>query len=118
MSSNTTGESLWPVLATLTDRKFLVAGHTDNVPMEDPHGINLALSLARAQEVAKVIAAVVDFGDFLEVQAGHARNIVVGFGRDYADVPPLRGIIYTDSESSIIDVSVDVAPLAGGPLSA
>ena len=40
--------------------------------------------------------------------------MVAGFGRDYADVPPLRGIIYTDSESSKIDVSVDVAPLVGG----
>lgn len=39
------------------------------------------------------------------------RYITVGWGRDYADVPPLRGIIYTDSESSVIDVSVDVAPL-------
>lgn len=39
------------------------------------------------------------------------RYIVVGWGRDYADVPPLRGIIYTDSEYSVIDVSVDVAPL-------
>jgi transglutaminase-like putative cysteine protease len=38
------------------------------------------------------------------------RYIAVGFGRDYADVPPLRGIIYTDSESSVIDVAVDVAP--------
>ncbi|MBU9764837.1 transglutaminase family protein [Mycobacterium sp. TNTM28] len=38
------------------------------------------------------------------------RYIVAGFGRDYADVPPLRGIIYTDSDSSVIDVSVDVAP--------
>ncbi len=46
------------------------------------------------------------------------RYIVVGFGRDYADIPPLRGIIYTDSESSVIEVSVDVAPLAGGPLRA
>ena len=46
------------------------------------------------------------------------RYIVVGFGRDYADVPPLRGIIYTDSERSVIDVSVDVAPLAGGSLHA
>ena len=37
--------------------------------------------------------------------------------RDYADVPPLRGIIYTDSSSSVIDVSVDVAPLGpGAPL--
>lgn len=46
------------------------------------------------------------------------RYIVVGWGRDYADVPPLRGIIYTDSESSVIDVSVDVAPFEGGILRA
>ncbi|MCV7335138.1 transglutaminase family protein [Mycolicibacterium senegalense] len=38
------------------------------------------------------------------------RYIVAGFGRDYADIPPLRGIIYTDSLSSVIEVSVDVAP--------
>ena len=41
------------------------------------------------------------------------RYITVGWGRDYADVPPLRGIIYTDSEYSAIDVSVNVAPLEG-----
>jgi len=46
------------------------------------------------------------------------RYVVAGFGRDYADVPPLRGIIYTDSESSKIDVSVDVAPFDGGILRA
>jgi transglutaminase-like putative cysteine protease len=46
------------------------------------------------------------------------RYIVAGFGRDYADVPPLRGIIYTDSESSVIEVSVDVAPYKGGLLHA
>ena len=46
------------------------------------------------------------------------RYVVVGFGRDYADVPPLRGIIYTDSESSVIDVSVDVAPFLGGIINA
>ena len=46
------------------------------------------------------------------------RYVVVGFGRDYADVPPLRGIIYTDSESSVIDVAVDVAPFEGGVLRA
>jgi transglutaminase-like putative cysteine protease len=37
------------------------------------------------------------------------RYITVGYGRDYADVPPLRGIIFTDADSSMIDVSVDVA---------
>jgi transglutaminase-like putative cysteine protease len=41
------------------------------------------------------------------------RYIIVGWGRDYADIPPLRGIIYTDSEHSAIDVSVDVAPFEG-----
>lgn len=46
------------------------------------------------------------------------RYIVAGFGRDYADVPPLRGIIYTDSESSVIEVSVDVAPYEGDLLHA
>jgi len=42
------------------------------------------------------------------------RYITVGFGRDYADVPPLRGIIYTESEKSVIEVAVDVAPCQGG----
>jgi transglutaminase-like putative cysteine protease len=41
------------------------------------------------------------------------RYILVGWGRDYADIPPLRGIIYTDSERSVIEVSVDVAPFEG-----
>ena len=43
------------------------------------------------------------------------RYIVVGRGRDYADVPPLRGVIYTNSEHSVIDVAVDVVPYSGPP---
>ncbi|GAB0101981.1 transglutaminase family protein [Nocardia sp. JMUB6875] len=39
------------------------------------------------------------------------RYVTVGWGRDYADVPPLRGIIYTDAKESTITVSVDVAPV-------
>ena len=35
----------------------------------------------RAYDVRDVITRVVDFGDFLEVQAGYAMNIVVGFAR-------------------------------------
>jgi transglutaminase-like putative cysteine protease len=42
------------------------------------------------------------------------RYIIVGRGRDYADVPPLRGIIYTNSQNSLIDVAVDVVPFAAG----
>ena len=41
------------------------------------------------------------------------RYIIVGRGRDYADVPPLRGIIYTNSKKSAIDVAVDVVPDEG-----
>jgi transglutaminase-like putative cysteine protease len=44
------------------------------------------------------------------------RYIIVGRGRDYADVPPLRGIIYTNSEKSAIDVAVDVVPYEGDQL--
>lgn len=39
------------------------------------------------------------------------RYATVAWGRDYADVPPLRGVIYTEAEESTIAVSVDVAPL-------
>ena len=46
------------------------------------------------------------------------RYIIVGRGRDYADVPPLRGIIYTNSEKSVIEVAVDVVPFEGDVLHA
>lgn len=45
-------------------------------------------------------------------QFADERYITVAWGRDYADVPPLRGIIYTDAKESSITVSVDVAPVA------
>ncbi|WP_328408282.1 transglutaminase family protein [Nocardia sp. NBC_00403] len=46
-------------------------------------------------------------------QLADERYVTVAWGRDYADVPPLRGIIYTDAKESSITVSVDVAPVAG-----
>ena len=46
------------------------------------------------------------------------RYIIVGWARDYADIPPLRGIIYTNSSSSVIDVAVDVEPFEGEVLHA
>ena len=36
------------------------------------------------------------------------RYIVAAVGRDYADVPPLKGVILTDSRKSTLRVSVDV----------
>ena len=40
------------------------------------------------------------------------RHVTVAWGRDYDDVPPLRGVIYTDASKSEIEVSVDVSPLS------
>lgn len=37
------------------------------------------------------------------------RYVTTARGRDYADVPPLRGVIFTDAETSKLTVSVDVA---------
>ncbi|SDP21813.1 Transglutaminase-like enzyme, putative cysteine protease [Nakamurella panacisegetis] len=39
------------------------------------------------------------------------RYTTVAWGRDYGDVPPLRGVIFTDAETSTMKVAVDVAPL-------
>ncbi|HEX3612878.1 MAG TPA: transglutaminase family protein [Sporichthyaceae bacterium] len=38
--------------------------------------------------------------------------VVVAVGRDYGDVPPLRGVIFTESSGSTLDVSVDVVPVS------
>ncbi|MFV0464417.1 MAG: transglutaminase N-terminal domain-containing protein [Nostocoides sp.] len=45
----------------------------------------------------------------LRCGAGHA---TVARGRDYADVPPVRGVIFTDAQASQLHVSVDMRPLA------
>jgi len=43
-------------------------------------------------------------------QPADDRYIVVARGRDYADVPPLKGVIFTESTKSTMRVSVDVRP--------
>lgn len=44
-------------------------------------------------------------------QPADHRYIVVARGRDYSDVPPLKGVIYTKSKKSTLRVSVDVQPV-------
>lgn len=39
------------------------------------------------------------------------RYVTVAWGRDYADVPPLKGVIFTEATTSTLAVSVDVAPI-------
>ncbi|CAB4704404.1 MAG: transglutaminase family protein [Actinobacteria bacterium] len=44
-------------------------------------------------------------------QWANDRYVTVAWGRDYADVPPVKGVIYTEAKRSTLRVSVDVAPL-------
>jgi methylmalonyl-CoA carboxyltransferase large subunit len=69
---------------------FLPSNNTENPPQvaefgnvePDPAMDDIIpTSSKKAYEVREVIANLVDGGDFLEVQAGYAANIVVGFGR-------------------------------------
>ncbi len=39
------------------------------------------------------------------------RYVTVAWGRDYADVPPLKGVIYTDGEGQKLEVTVDVVTI-------
>lgn len=39
------------------------------------------------------------------------RYIVAAFGRDYGDVAPLKGVIFTEAKKSTLQVEVDVAPV-------
>ena len=38
------------------------------------------------------------------------RHVTVAWGRDYADVPPVKGVIFTEARTSTMTVTVDVAP--------
>lgn len=39
------------------------------------------------------------------------RYVTVAWGRDYGDVPPVKGVIFTEATRSTLRVSVDVAPV-------
>jgi transglutaminase-like putative cysteine protease len=41
-------------------------------------------------------------------QPADGRYVVTAWGRDYTDVPPLRGVIFTESTKSTLEVAVDV----------
>lgn len=38
------------------------------------------------------------------------RHVTVAWGRDYGDVPPVKGVIFTEARTSTMTVTVDVAP--------
>jgi len=46
-------------------------------------------------------------------QLANNRYIVTAYGRDYSDVPPLSGVIYTRGKTESLRVLVDVVPISG-----
>ncbi len=44
------------------------------------------------------------------------RYVVLGWGRDYRDVSPLRGIVFTEGSGSTLDVGVDLWPIEADEL--
>jgi transglutaminase-like putative cysteine protease len=42
------------------------------------------------------------------------RYVVTALGRDYSDVPPMTGVIYTEGGTARLDVAVDVVALGAG----
>ncbi len=49
--------------------------------------------------------------DPTNAQFADSRYIVTAWGRDFTDVSPLRGVVYTEAAGSDLAVSVDVTPL-------
>lgn len=45
-------------------------------------------------------------------QWANDRYVTVAWGRDYKDVPPVKGIIFTDATNSTLEVQVDVMPMS------
>lgn len=39
------------------------------------------------------------------------RYVTLAWGRDYGDVPPVKGVIFTEAKTSSLNVEVDVAPI-------
>ena len=69
---------------------FLPQNNTEEPPVVDPDPVVepdyelrdiVPVEGKKGYDVREIITRIVDRGDFLEVQAGFARNIVVGFGR-------------------------------------
>lgn len=44
------------------------------------------------------------------------QHVVLGWGRDYADVKPLHGVVFTEGRGSTLTVKVDLAPAGSEPV--
>jgi transglutaminase-like putative cysteine protease len=54
-------------------------------------------------------------GDPTNAQLVGTQHVTVAWGRDYGDVAPLKGVIYTDGATESLDVAVDVLRVEDAP---
>lgn len=101
------------VLGTINDRRFVVAGHTDNVPIKTSRfPSNWELSTARAVEVARLlieagmnptVLAAAGYGEFDPVAANDTnenkalnRRIEIVLEPNLSDLPSLEGLLQAE----------------------
>ncbi|MDR3622024.1 MAG: acyl-CoA carboxylase subunit beta [Paludisphaera borealis] len=77
--------------------------HDDDVDPNPELNTIVPVEPKRGYDVRDVIAAVVDQGDFLEVQAGYAMNMVVGFGRILG-----RSVGFVANQPQVLSGAIDI----------
>ncbi len=77
--------------------------HENNVDPNPELATIVPVEPKQGYDMRRVIAGVVDRGDFLEVQAGYAMNMVVGFARVLG-----RSVGVIANQPSVLSVAIDV----------
>ncbi|MBZ5737995.1 transglutaminase family protein [Nocardioides mangrovi] len=91
-----------------------VSGYLATLP---PPGKDRVVGADASHAWAAVWVPGVDEGEWLALDPTNDqwvgdRYVTVAWGRDYGDVPPVKGVIFTEAKKSTLTVSVDVAPVA------
>ena len=87
-----------------------VSGYLENVP---PDGRSRLVGADMSHAWLSVFVPEVGWVDIdpTNDQFVDTRHVTIGWGRDYGDVPPLKGVIFTEGRTNTLEVSVDVAPV-------
>ena len=87
-----------------------VSGYLETAP---PPGADKLQGADATHAWVSVLSPVLGWIDIdpTNAQFADSRYIVTAWGRDFTDVSPLRGVVYTEAASSSPTVAVDVTPL-------
>jgi transglutaminase-like putative cysteine protease len=88
-----------------------VSGYLETTAPDDGHKLGGAVESHAWLSVFTGSSGWIDV-DPTNAQFVDERYVCTAWGRDYSDVPPLNGIIYTEGRTDELSVSVDVRPLS------